>query len=134
MMASTLLYSHAPPPVFSSFNDPPLTSNTSPTQKVEWTAPSPELKQLYDMSQSLPKGDWEITPVQAWFLLMGRLGVSALVEGGGEGKGNEEFLAKLKKGLAKLVNCFAFGAVMDEARFWEVVQATMRGEDVPVSA
>jgi hypothetical protein len=65
--------------------------------------------------------------VQAWFLLMGRLGINLLVEDGGQG-GKEGFLAKLKKGLSKLVNCFAFGAVMDEARFWEVVEGVMRGE------
>ena len=123
-MASTLLYSHAPTPVFSSFSDPPPSSTTPPTERVEWTAPSPELKQLYAMSQSLPKGDWEITPVQAWFLLMGRLGVNVLVEGGGQGGGKEGLLARLKRPLAKLVDCFEFGAVMDEARFWEVVEAT----------
>ncbi len=133
-MASTLLYSHAPPSVFSSFSDPAPTSTTPPSQKVEWTAPSPELKQLYAMSQSLPKGDWEITPVQAWFLLMGRLGVHALIEEGGQDGAKEGLLAKLKRGLGKVVDCFAFGAVMDEAKFWEVVEAVLRGEDVPGAA
>jgi len=106
-MASTLLYSHAPPPVFASLASPAPTAATPLSQKVEWAVPSPELKQLYDMSQSLPKGDWEITPVQAWFLLMGKLGANALVADGGEG-----LLAKLKMGLAKLVECFHFGAVL----------------------
>lgn len=86
------------------------------------------------MSQSLPKGDWEITPVQAWFLLMGRLGINVLVEDGGQGGKKEGILAKLKKGLSKLVDCFAFGAVMDEARFWEVVERVMRDEDVQEAA
>jgi hypothetical protein len=132
LMASTMLYSHAPPPVFSSFSSPPPPS-TTPSKKVEWTAPSPELKQLYAMSQSLPKGDWEITPVQAWFLLMGRFGVNALVEDAGAAGKPEGLLARLKRGLAKLVNCFEFGAVIDEARFWEVVDAVGRGEEVSLT-
>jgi len=82
------------------------------------------------MSQSLPKGDWEITPVQAWFLLMGRLGVETLVGDDGQAGAKEGLLPRLKKGLGKLVNCFAFGAVMDEAKFWEVVEATVKGEDI----
>ncbi|KAN0102970.1 hypothetical protein V8E51_011283 [Hyaloscypha variabilis] len=130
LMASTLLYSHAPAPVFSSFDAPAPTSTTPPAQEVKWTAPSPELKQLYAMSQSLPKGDWEITPVQAWFLLMGRLGVETLVGDDGQAGAKEGLLPRLKKGLGKLVNCFAFGAVMDEAKFWEVVEATVKGEDI----
>jgi hypothetical protein len=133
-MASTLLYSYAPAPVFASFSAPPPTAKTHTTQKIEWTVPSPELKQLYAMSQSLPKGDWEITPVQAWFLLMERLGVNTLlIDGGGaEGKTlwNEGLLAKMKSGLAKLVSCFAFGAVMDEARFWDVVEGVLNGQEV----
>jgi hypothetical protein len=128
-MASTLLYAHAPPQVFSSFNAATPTPTTPPTERLEWTAPSLELKKLYAMSQSLPKGDWEITPVQAWFLLVGRVGVNTLVECGGQAAGMEGFLARLKKGLAKQVNCFAFGAVMDEASFWKVVRTTLGGED-----
>ena len=110
-MCSTLLYSSAPAPVFSNFNNP----SASP----KWTAPSLELTQLYAMSQSLQKGDWEITPVQAWFMLVERYDISAVIgqEGGR--------LEKLKKGLGKLVGCFAFGAVMEEGRFWEVVSAVM---------
>jgi len=85
------------------------------------------------MSQSLPKGDWEITPVQAWFLLMGRFGVNTLVEDGGGAEKPEGLLARLKRGLGKLVECFEFGAVMDEARFWEVVEAVVRGQ-APLAA
>jgi len=72
--------------------------------------------------------------VQAWFLLMGRFGIHALV-GGGDGAGKPEgLLARLKRGLGELVSCFEFGAVMDEARFWEVVEAVVRGEEVPLAA
>ena len=86
------------------------------------------------MSQSLPKGDWEITPVQAWFLLMGRLGVETLVGDISQAGAKEALLPRLKKGLGTLVKCFAFGAVMDEASFWEVVESTMKGEDLECAA
>jgi hypothetical protein len=65
---------------------------------------------------------------------MGRLGVHALIEEGGQDGAKEGLLAKLKRGLGKVVDCFAFGAVMDEAKFWEVVEAVLRGEDVPGAA
>ncbi|CZR59110.1 uncharacterized protein PAC_09002 [Phialocephala subalpina] len=141
LMASTLLYTSAPPSIYS-------TETNSPTENASWTAPSLELKQLYNMSKSLPKGDWEITPVQAWFLLTERYTVDELLgigEGGkergvgigiggrggdggvgqfGQGIGGrqEGVLERLKRGLGKLVDCFHFGAVMDEGRFWEVVE------------
>ena len=35
------------------------------------------------MSQSLPKSDWEITPVQAWFLLTATYDVKRLLGDGG---------------------------------------------------
>jgi hypothetical protein len=66
------------------------------------------------MSRSLPKQDWEVTPVQAWFLMVDRYGIEKVVNGNG--------VERMRQGLAKLVECFAFGAVMDEGGFWEVVQ------------
>jgi len=111
LMASTLLYSHAPEPIFSNLDN------------AQWTMPSLELTQLHAMSQSLPKGDWEITPVQAWFMLAEKVGVGRVLGGGGT------VIEKLKKGLGKLVGCFEFGAVMDEERFWEVVGSVIGGEE-----
>jgi hypothetical protein len=69
------------------------------------------------MSQSLPKGDFEITPVQAWFMLSARYEVGRVV-GRIEG---------LKRRIGGLVSCFAFGAVMDEGRFWDVVGDVLEG-------
>jgi hypothetical protein len=69
------------------------------------------------MSRSLPKQDWEVTPVQAWFLMVDRYGIEKIV--------NADRVEKMRQGLAKLVECFAFGAVMDESRFWEVVQSAL---------
>jgi hypothetical protein len=67
------------------------------------------------MSQSLTKGNFEITPVQVWFLLTGTYGMERVLSR----------LEGLKRGVAKLVACWAFGAVMDEAKFWDVVKEVM---------
>ncbi|KAL2068077.1 hypothetical protein VTL71DRAFT_16175 [Oculimacula yallundae] len=112
-----------------------------------WLIPSPTLRGLYAMSQSMPKENWEITPVQAWFLLEERYGWDRLLgkrNGGdlgsrGAGNGGEEevgvrdedadgVLDALKKGLAKLVKCLDFGSVVDERGFWGVVRSVL-GED-----
>ncbi|KUJ20019.1 uncharacterized protein LY89DRAFT_682824 [Mollisia scopiformis] len=111
LMASTLLYATAPSTIYSP-------DSLSPTESATWTAPSLELKQLFEMSKSLPKGDWEITPVQAWFLLVERYGVRSLVR-------EEGVLDRLKRGLGRLVDCFYFGAVMDRGRFWEFVEGEL---------
>jgi hypothetical protein len=82
-----------------------------------WTIPSSSastLQKLEEMSRSLPKQDWEVTPVQAWFLMVDRYGIEKVVNGDG--------VERMRQSLAQLVECFDFGAVMDESRFWEVVQ------------
>ncbi|KAH8683326.1 hypothetical protein BGZ60DRAFT_399909 [Tricladium varicosporioides] len=135
LMASTLLYSSAPESTFSDPN-PHTGSWISPSNSVQ------TLQKLKEMSRSLPKSDWEITPVQAWFLLVerwgverivGQLGKAGLISGveGAEEKEVKGFcvVEKLKKGLARVVDCFAFGAVMDERRFWEVVRGVVGEEE-----
>jgi hypothetical protein len=102
-MASTLLYSHAPESVFKNLD------------AASWSAPSLELTHLWQMSQSLPKGDFEITPVQAWFLLSQNYEAGKVLRN----------LDALKAGIGKLVACWSFGAVMDELKFWEVVKNIM---------
>lgn len=111
LMASTLLYSHAPPPIFNNLDS------------ASWSVPTLELSQLWQMSQSLPKGDWEITPVQAWFLLTASYDVKRLLGEGGKK------LNSLKEELSRLVGCFQFGAVMDEGKFWDAVSGVM-GENI----
>lgn len=66
------------------------------------------------MSLSLPKGDFEITPVQAWFLLAAEYDADWLLR---EGR-----LEVLKRELGRLVKCFDFGAVVEEGVFWGVVR------------
>jgi hypothetical protein len=117
-MASTLLYSHAPASVFDNFASVPNGDNTSKPLD-SWTTPALELSQLYAMAQSLPKGDFEITPVQAWFLLVARYDQAQLL-----GK-----LERLRKDLASLVDCYCFGAAMDETKFWNVVEGIMADVD-----
>ena len=74
------------------------------------------------MSECMPKENWEITPVQAWFLLVGRYGWERLIGKPREsqsvsGRGSEKAIDGLKRGLAKLVTCLGFGSVMDEIEF-----------------
>ena len=109
-MATTLLYSQAPTPVFSDLN------------KASWSSPALELTKLWEMSQSLPKGDWEITPVQAWFLLTAAYDVTTLLADG------RAKLDALTRELAKLVACLGFGTVLDVGKFWGVVNSVMEAE------
>ena len=88
------------------------------------------------MSECMPKENWEITPVQAWFLLVGRYGWERLIGKPREsqsvsGRGSEKAIDGLKRGLAKLVTCLGFGSVMDEIEFWGVVGEVLGegGED-----
>ncbi|KAE8446160.1 hypothetical protein EG329_012533 [Mollisiaceae sp. DMI_Dod_QoI] len=146
LMASTLLYTSAPPSIYNP-------ASNQPHEHASWNAPAHELglRKLLDMSRSLELGTGEITPVQAWFVMVERYGLGTLlgVGGsgfnggrggiggvGGQGRERESVLEKLKRALGKLVDCFHFGAVMDERRFWEVVEeelgvpkAEMRGGD-----
>jgi len=59
--------------------------------------------------------------VQAWFMLVERVGVERLLGGVNDG-GQENVLEALKRGVGPLVDCFHFGAVLDEGRMWEVVE------------
>lgn len=65
--------------------------------------------------------------------IVGQLGKAGLISGaeGAEEKEVKGFcvVEKLKKGLARVVDCFAFGAVMDERRFWEVVRGVVVEEE-----
>lgn len=107
MMATALLYAQAPEPVFKHLDT------------AAWRSPALELTKLWEMSRSLPKGDWEITPVQAWFLLTAAYDSSVLLADGGKK------LDALTKGLARFVNCLGFGTVLDIGRFWGVVNSVM---------
>lgn len=111
LMATALVYSQAPAPVFQNLDT------------ALWRAPALELTKLWEMSQSLPKGDWEITPVQAWFLLTAAYDVEVLLAGGGAR------LDALTRGLARYVDCQGFGTVLDVGRFWGVVNAVMGVEE-----
>jgi hypothetical protein len=113
---------------------------------LQWPAPALTLQSLYALSTSLPKSDWEITPVQAWFKLSSYL--SSLNPKPPLAYPNHtsidsspseifperllrdrELMERLKREIAGLVDCFQFGAVLDEGRFWEVVERELgRGE------
>ncbi len=60
--------------------------------------------------------------MQAWFLLVGKVGVERLLDSTRKKEGTREtILDEVKRALGKLVNCFGFGAVMSEVLFWDVV-------------
>ncbi|TEY53292.1 hypothetical protein BOTCAL_0249g00030 [Botryotinia calthae] len=108
LMASTHIFAQAPPEAFNES-----------TSEVSWFSSSISLAQLYAMSQSLPVSDFEITPVQAWFMIAEkyRNDLETVV-----GKRN---MNGLKRGLGGLSRCYQFGAVMDVESFWEVVDDVM---------
>ncbi|CAG8984018.1 hypothetical protein HYALB_00002958 [Hymenoscyphus albidus] len=109
LLASTLLYTSAPPRVFPALSAAvPVPSFTHPSSSLS------TLQTLKQMSNSLPKGDWEITPVQAWFRLVDKYGIRFLME---EGR-----IERLRRALVGLVERFEFGVVMVESELWEVVR------------
>lgn len=108
MMATALLYAQAPESVFENLDT------------AAWRSPALELAKLWEMSRSLSKGDWEMTPVQAWFLLTAAYDWSVLLADGTK-------LGALTKGLARFAECQGFGTVLDVGRFWAVVDSVMGG-------
>ena len=83
------------------------------------SSPIAELQKLKAMNESLQKEDSEITPVQAWFLLIERFELDILIGAEKEGK---SLLERLKRELATLVDCYGFGAAMSSFIFWGAVE------------
>ncbi|KAF7889193.1 hypothetical protein EAF00_009493 [Botryotinia globosa] len=108
LMASTHIFAQAPLEAFDES-----------TSEVSWVSSSVSLAQLYAMSQSLPVSDFEITPVQAWFMIAGKYhnDIEKVVE--------TQNMNNLKRGLGSLSRCYQFGAVMDVDSFWEIVDDLM---------
>ncbi|KAF7932222.1 hypothetical protein EAE99_003462 [Botrytis elliptica] len=108
LMASTQIFAQAP---LEAFNES--------TSDVSWFSSSVSLAQLYAMSQSLPVSDFEITPVQAWFMIAEKYhnDIEKIV--------GTKTMNNLKRGLGSLSRCYQFGAVMDVDSFWEVVDDVM---------
>lgn len=76
------------------------------------------------MSRSLPTSSFEITPVQAWFMIVDkyRSEIAKVVE--------TSRMEDLKRGLGILSRCYQFGAVMDVESFWEVVDDVMSQDEI----
>ncbi|KAM0174266.1 hypothetical protein ACHAPF_006245 [Botrytis cinerea] len=108
LMASTHIFAQAPAEAFNES-----------TSEVSWFSSSITLAQLYAMSRSLPVSDFEITPVQAWFMMAEkyRNDLEKVV--------GQRNMNSLKRGLGDLSRCYQFGAVMDVESFWEVVDDVM---------
>ncbi|TGO21180.1 hypothetical protein BPAE_0235g00090 [Botrytis paeoniae] len=108
LMTSTHIFAQAP---LEAFNES--------TSDVSWFSSSVSLAQLYAMSQSLPVSDFEITPVQAWFMIAEKYNndIEKVV--------GTKTMNNLRRGLGSLSRCYQFGAVMDVDSFWEVVDDVM---------
>ncbi|TGO07649.1 hypothetical protein BTUL_0257g00100 [Botrytis tulipae] len=108
LMASTHIFAQAP---LEAFHES--------ASEVSWLSSSVSLTQLYAMSQSLPVSDFEITPVQAWFMIAEKYhnDIEKVV--------GTTRMNNLKRGLGSLSRCYQFGAVMDVDSFWEVVDNVM---------
>lgn len=113
LMASTYIFPDAPP---EAFNDS--------TPESSWFSSSISIAQLYEMSRSLPTSSFEITPVQAWFMIVDkyRSEIAKVVE--------TSRMEDLKRGLGILSRCYQFGAVMDVESFWEVVDDVMSQDEI----
>ncbi|TGO41106.1 hypothetical protein BHYA_0026g00120 [Botrytis hyacinthi] len=108
LMASTHVFAQAP---LEAFHES--------VSEVSWVSSSVSLAQLYAMSQSLPVSDFEITPVQAWFMIAEKYHNDIEKVVGTRSMNN------LKRGLGSISRCYQFGAVMDVDSFWEVVDDIM---------
>lgn len=75
------------------------------------------------MSRSLPTLDFEITPVQAWFMIAEKYHneIEKVV--------GARRMENLKRGLGNISRCYQFGAVMDVENFWEVVDEVMAHDE-----
>ncbi|RDW89307.1 hypothetical protein BP6252_01339 [Coleophoma cylindrospora] len=113
MMASALLYSAAPASAFD-FSAQPTECHHEPASRTltQWSAPILDISRLYVMSLSLPKKDFEITPVQAWFMMVEEYGLERVMEN----------IEALKRRIAPLVTCECFGAVMDESLLGQIAK------------
>lgn len=116
-MASALLYSAAPASAFD-FSTQPSECNHQPVSKkttTRWSAPILDISKLHAMSLSLPKENGEVTPVQAWFMLVEKYGLDRII-------GNIE---NLKSRIAPAVTCYSFGALIEETSLWPVAAETL---------
>ncbi|KAK1752409.1 alanine racemase, partial [Echria macrotheca] len=128
LMASSLALRTAPDSVFTAASkSAPLLrfggAQPQPSdlgQKIEWQADGLTLQTLYGLACSLnPAAELEVTPVQAWFELVGRFGVGVVMRG--------EVLGELKRELRGVVRCPHYGAVMERGAFESVVARVLGG-------
>lgn len=92
----------------------PIDHHTTTPWTVPITSTTDDLMKLYGMSTSLPREDWEMTPVQVWFVLVQKLGLQTLLD--------EQVYEALKIKLGAYVRCFGFGTVITEMEFRDVVR------------
>jgi hypothetical protein len=119
LMASALALRTAPPEIFTaaSRTSPllrsPRPADVPPQGECSWQATGLTLHSLYGLACSISDAELELTPVQAWFELMGRYPPEVLLR--------EDVLGALKRELAPVVKCPHFGAVMEREAYESVV-------------
>lgn len=124
MMASTDLYRAAPNDVFqvmwsgSPMVGPEAGKEIDHLETKPWTVPMESIQdqvmKYYAMAQNLIKEDWEMTPVQIWFILAETLGIEYLLDP----KIYDEFKTK----LAMQCRCAGFGSSISQLEFWDIVK------------
>lgn len=88
--------------------------STAPSSPLSWHTSGLTLRSLYELACSLnPADDVEVTPVQAWFELVGRFGAEAIMA--------EGVLESLKREFVGVVKCPHYGASLERAAFESVV-------------
>ncbi|KXX74967.1 hypothetical protein MMYC01_207432 [Madurella mycetomatis] len=89
-------------------------SNNNNNNNNNSSSPRLTLRSLYELACSLnPADDVEVTPVQAWFELVGRFGAEVMMA--------EGVLENLKREFVGVVKCPHYGASLERAAFESVV-------------
>ncbi|ERF71458.1 hypothetical protein EPUS_06840 [Endocarpon pusillum Z07020] len=89
----------------------------APQPTSSWTIPAAEIERLLNLSSQLNLAG-EITPVQAWSRIRSYPGFEKL---------NLDQLETLEKALLKEVQCYGFGAVINENAFDNILQQCFYG-------
>ncbi|KAK4158469.1 hypothetical protein C8A00DRAFT_39190 [Chaetomidium leptoderma] len=90
---------------------------------LSWKTSSLTLRALHGLASSLSPDDRvEITPVQAWFELVGRFGVDVLMA--------EGVLERLRREFVGVVRCPHYGASLERGSFESVVARVLGGGDI----
>ncbi|KAK4181632.1 hypothetical protein QBC36DRAFT_361267 [Triangularia setosa] len=133
LMATSLALQSAPSSVFTAAKKTRLFPGSSvnlkppsspPKELVEWETSALTLRNLYRLSKALEKegeDEVEVTPVQAWFELVGKYGLERVIRG----------VEELKRGVGRqkgVVRCPHYGARLGRGEWEGLVRRVMGRE------